>query len=209
MQGVKALYRYRAELMQALAAATLALTLLPPAPALPEQPSRAVGKPFDGRLVGGVPFPPEGEAFFTWDWGLKAAPNREWRRFATTKTVATTLTVIAEFRAAHPEAPRVGVADLSRPQGGDFGRRYGGDGHASHQNGLDVDLTYPRVDRVERPPIRAAQVDRRLAQDLVDRFVRAGAQYVFVGTRVRLRGPRKVVGAIGNHNDHLHVRLRP
>ena len=195
--------------MQALAAATMALALLPPAPAEPEQPSRAVGKPFDGHLVGGVPFPAEGEAFFTWDWGLKTAPNREWRRFGTAKTVATTLTVIAEFRAAHPDAPRVGVADLSRPHGGPFGRRYGGDGHASHQNGLDVDITYPRVDKLERPPIRPAQVDRPLAQDLVDRFVRAGAQCVFVGTGVGLRGPRRVVSAIDHHNDHVHVRFRP
>ena len=195
--------------MQALAAATLALGLLPPAPVLPKQPSRAVGKPFDGRLVGGVPFPVEGEAFFTWDWGLKASPNREWRRFGTTKTVATTLTILAEFRAANPGAPRVGVADLSRPQGGVFDRRYGGAGHASHQNGLDIDITYPRRDRLERPPVRASQVDRRLAQDLVDRFVRAGAQYVFVGTRVGLRGPKPVVLRLGNHNDHLHVRLRP
>ena len=195
--------------MQALAAATLALTLLPPAPVVPEQPSRAVGKPFDGKLVGGVPFPVEGAAFFTWDWPRKAAPNREWRRYGTAKTVATTLTVIAQFRTAHPDAPRVGVADLSRPRGGEFGARYGGDGHASHQNGLDVDIVYPRRDKRERPPVRPAQVDRRLAQDLVDRFVRAGAKHVFVGTDVGLRGPRAVVAAIGNHNDHLHVRFRP
>ena len=192
-----------------LAATAVALALLPPAPVVPEQPSRAVGRPYDGRLAGGVPLPAEGEAFFTWDWALDRSPNRRWRRFATAKTIATTLTVLAEFRAAHPDAPRVGVADLSRPQGGEFGRRYGGDGHASHQNGLDVDITYPRNDKAERPPIRPGQVDRRLAQDLVDRFVRAGAQHVFVGTRVRLRGPRRVVTAIGNHNDHLHVRFRP
>jgi murein endopeptidase len=194
--------------MQALAAATMALALLPPAPALPEQPSRAVGKPFDGRLVGGVPFPAEGDAFFTWDWALKTAPNRTWRRFGTARTVATTLTILAEFRAAHPDAPRVGVADLSRPRGGTFDRRFGGDGHASHQNGLDVDVTYPRVDKREKPPIRPTQVDRRLAQDLVDRFVRAGAEFVFVGLDVGLKGPRKVVVPIGNHNDHLHVRFR-
>ena len=195
--------------MQALAAATMALALLPPAPAMPERPSRAVGKPFDGHLVGGVAFPEEGEAFFTWDWGLKRVPNREWRRFGTATTVATTLTVIAEYHEANPDAPRVGVADLSRPKGGVFDRRYGGDGHASHQNGLDVDITYPRVDKLERPPIRPTQVDRRLAQDLVDRFVRAGAQHVFVGTRLRLRGPRRVVSAIPHHNDHIHVRFRP
>jgi murein endopeptidase len=195
--------------MQALAAATLALALFPPAPTLPEEPSRAVGKPFDGRLVGGVPLPAEGRAFYTWDWGLKRSPNRTWRRFGTAKTVATTLTVIAEFRAAHPDAPRVGIADLSRPKGGLFDRRYGGDGHASHQNGLDVDIAYPRRDGAEKPPIRPRQVDRRLAQDLVNRFVRAGAEFVFVGTDVGLHGPRRVVVPIGNHNDHLHVRLRP
>ena len=53
------------------------------------------------------------------------------------------------FRAANPGAPRVGVADLSRPKGGVFDRRYGGDGHASHQNGLDIDILYPRKDGTE------------------------------------------------------------
>jgi len=192
-----------------IAAAAAALALLPPVPAPPEQPSRAVGKPYDGRLVHGVPFPEQGAAFFTWDWGEDRVPNREWRRFGTAKTVATTLTVIAQFRAAHPDAPRVGVADLSRPHGGVFDRRYGGDGHASHQNGLDVDVLYPRRDRRELAPIRPGQVDRVLAQDLVDRFVRAGAQFVFVGTKVGLGGRKKVVVPIGNHNDHLHVRFRP
>ena len=67
----------------------------------------------------------------------------------------------------------------------------------------------PRRDRLERAPLRPEQVDRRLAQDLVDRFVAAGARYVFVGRRVRLKGPGKVVVPIGNHEDHLHARLRP
>ena len=93
--------------------------------------------------------------------------------------------------------------------GGDFGSRFGGLGHASHQIGLDVDVYYPRLDRLERAPLRPAQVDRVLAQALVDRFVAVGAQYVFVGTRVGLRGPRRVVQAIPLHNNHLHVRLRP
>lgn len=193
-----------------LAATAAALAMMPPpAPALPEVPSKAVGKPFDGKLVGGVPFPPVGEAFFTWDWPLRSAPNRVWRRYGTTQTVATTLTVLAEFRAANPGAPRVGVADLSRPKGGVFDRRFGGQGHASHQNGLDVDVLYPRRDGLEKAPLRPTQVDRRLAQDLVDRFVKAGAQYVFVGHRVGLKGKRGVVERIGNHEDHLHVRFRP
>ena len=195
--------------VQLLAATATAIALMPPAPALPEQASRPVGKPFDGRLVGGVALPEQGAAFFTWDWAQRSTPNRAWRRFGTAKTVATTLTVLAEFRAANPGAPRVGVADLSRPRGGVFDRRYGGEGHASHQNGLDVDVLYPRRDRREKAPLHPRQVDWRLAQDLVDRFTRAGAQFVFVGRRVRLRGPGKVVVPIGNHEDHLHVRFRP
>jgi murein endopeptidase len=195
--------------MQALTAAALALALLPPAPAVPEKPSRPVGKPYHGRLVGGIPFPAQGDAFFTWDWAIKRSPNRAWRRWGTAKTVATTLTVIAAYRAAHPDAPRVGVADLSRPHGGVFDRRYGGLGHASHQNGLDVDITYPRRDRLERPPIRPTQVDRALAQDLVNRFVAADAQYVFVGPQVRLHGPPGVVEPLAHHDNHLHARLRP
>jgi murein endopeptidase len=171
--------------------------------------SAAVGLPYAGRLVRGVQLPSEGEDFFTWDPILKRTPNRGWRRHGTDRLVRVLLRVLRDFRAAHPKAPRVGIGDLSRPRGGDFGPRFGLPGHASHQNGLDVDVYYPRLDRRERGPARVTQVDRELAQDLVDRFVRAGARYVFVGPRVGLRGPRRVVQALSHHDNHLHVRLRP
>ena len=153
--------------------------------------------------------PAEGQDFFTWDDILKWAPNRAWRRWGTDKLVRTVLQVVAEYRAQNPNAPRVGIGDLSRPHGGDFGKRYGGLGHASHQNGLDVDVFYPRLDLLERAPVSPDQIDRVLAQDLVDRFVAAGAQYVFVGTRTGLKGPKKVVETLVAHNDHLHVRIYP
>ena len=101
------------------------------------------------------------------------------------------LLVIAEYREAHPAAPRVGVGDLSRRHGGDFGARFGGLGHMSHQNGLDVDLYYPRRDGRERRPFRPDQVDRLLAQALVRHFARAGAEVVYVGPSLGLRGPRR------------------
>ena len=59
--------------------------------------------------------------------------------------------------------------------------RFGGLGHASHQNGLDADIYYPRMDGQERRPYKPSQVDVDLAQDLVDRFVAAGARVVYVG----------------------------
>ncbi len=93
-------------------------------------------------------------------------------------------------------------------RGGPFGREYGGLGHLSHQNGLDVDLYYPREDGLEREPWRPGLVDRALAQDLVDRFVAADARLVFVGPRLGLEGPRRIVQPLVHHDDHLHVRLR-
>ena len=173
------------------------------------RPSSAVGRPWAGRLDGGVRLPAEDATFFTWDPVLHTAPNRWWRRYGTDRLVETLLEVLGDFQDAHPDAPRVGIGDLSRPQGGSFGPRFGGLGHASHQNGLDVDVYYPRLDRLEREPIRPAQIDRAAAQELVDRFVAAGAQFVFVGRHTGLRGPRRVVQGIPHHDDHFHVRLRP
>jgi Penicillin-insensitive murein endopeptidase/Succinylglutamate desuccinylase / Aspartoacylase family len=172
------------------------------------QPSRSLGLPWDGHLAGGIRLEAQGEQHFTWDSVRKRSPNREWRRYGNARLVRTTLAVFAEYAAAHPGAARVGVGDLSRPHGGDFGSRYGGIGHASHQNGLDVDVYYPRSDRRERPPWLPSQIDRPLAQDLVDRFVAAGAAKIFVGPNTGLRGPPAVVEVLPAHHDnHLHVRL--
>jgi murein endopeptidase len=156
-----------------------------------------------------VRLPAAGARYFTWDPILKRAPNREWRRFGTDRLVRMVLGVLGDFAAAHPDAPRIGVGDLSRPNGGDFGVRYGRPGHVSHQNGLDADLYYPRRDRKERPPDRPRQIDRNLAQELVDRFVAAGAVKIFVGPNTGLGGPTAIVQQLAHHDNHLHVRIAP
>jgi protein MpaA len=171
--------------------------------------SRSLGVPWDGRLVRGVQLPAEGEHFFTWDPVKKRVPNRPWRRWGNDRLLRMLLRVLDEYAAAHPEAPRVGIADLSRPHGGVFDKRFGGLGHASHQNGLDVDVLYPRRDGEELRAARPAQVERVLSQDLVTRFVRAGAVNIFVGPHVRLRGPKRIVEPLIHHDDHMHVRIGP
>jgi Zinc carboxypeptidase/Penicillin-insensitive murein endopeptidase len=171
--------------------------------------SLSLGLPHAGRLVNGVRLPAEGPHFFTWDPVRRRKPNRPWRRYGSDRLVRAVLRVLDEYAAAHPRAPRVGIGDLSRPHGGDFGPRFGKPGHVSHQNGLDVDVYYPRKDEREAGPSSVRQVDRPLAQDLVDRFVRAGARLVFVGFRVGLRGPPRIVQRIPYHENHLHVRLPP
>ena len=173
-----------------------------------EPRSRSLGLPWAGSLVGGVRLDAEGEHFFTWDFVRRRSPNRAWRRYGNSRLIRTLLAVVRKYAAAHPRAPRVGVGDLSRPLGGDFGSRFGGIGHASHQNGLDVDVYYPRRDRRERPPKVVRQIDHALAQDVVDRFVAAGVAKVFVGPGTRLNGPPAVVEELpAYHDNHMHVRL--
>jgi murein endopeptidase len=171
-------------------------------------PSLAVGRPWQGRLVRGRQLPLQGQGFMTWDPIRKRVGNRGWRRWGTDRLLATLETVLATYAQRHPGSRPVLVGDLSRPRGGDFGPRFGGIGHASHQNGLDADVYYPRTDRRLRRASRPDQVDRAAAQELVDAFVQAGAEYVFVGPSLDLRGPRKVVQPLTHHDDHLHVRLR-
>jgi hypothetical protein len=173
-----------------------------------QAPSRSLGVPWDGRLLTGLQLASESPQHFTWDPVRRRSPNRGWRRFGNRRLIRTTVRVLRRYAEANPSAPRVGIGDVSRRGGGDFGARYGGIGHASHQNGLDIDVYYPRLDRRERPPRAPRQIDRPLAQDLVDRFVAAGAAKVFVGPNTGLRGPPAIVEVLPSHHDnHMHVRL--
>jgi murein endopeptidase len=171
------------------------------------QHSTALGTHAAGRLEHGVRLPAEGRTFFTWDPVLRQSPNRAWRRWGTDRLVHVVLRVARQYRAAHPRSPRIGIGDLSRPHGGDFGPQFGYIGHASHQNGLDVDVYYPREDGREQAPRDATQIDRRRSQELVDRFLAEGAQVIFVGPNTGLGGPAGRVQRLVHHDNHLHVRL--
>jgi len=179
-----------------------------PAPEIAYRHSVPVGVWWNGALRRGVQMPAEGPDWFTWDPVRKRIPNRGWRRWGTDRLVRTVLGVIEQYRLENALAPRIGIGDLSRTHGGDFGARFGGLGHASHQNGLDADIYYPRMDGQERRPYKPSQVDVDLAQDLVDRFVAAGARVIYVGPSLGLEGPRKRVVPLVQHDDHLHVRLQ-
>lgn len=161
--------------------------------------SVAVGSPAGGRLVRGVELPVEGA-----DYVIDDGHGRRRRtRYGTEFLVRTILRVAATYRKRHPDAPRLVLGDLSGPEGGQLG------GHASHQNGLDVDIYYPRRDRVEAPITSVDEIDMHLAQDLVRLFVRAGAEYTFVGPNTSLTGPPTIVVPLTGHDDHVHVRMRP
>ena len=169
--------------------------------------SIAVGQPFGGRLERGLQLPASGIGFISWDAIEQRSPNRGWRRFATDRMINFIERLGAEWKRAHPGAPRLLIGDLSRTHGGPFGSRYGGLGHGSHQNGLDADIYYPRADGRERAVTDVSQIDHPLAQDLVHRIVRRGVQYAFVGPHTGLSGPRGVVIVLAHHDDHVHVRI--
>jgi murein endopeptidase len=180
---------------------------LAPAMEVPQVGSIAVGATNGGRLVNGLQLPQTGPDWVTYDPIEHRIPNRGERRWGTDRLLAFLLYVLRDYRLANRGAPPVVIGDLSRPHGGPFGSDFGGLGHVSHQNGLDVDVYYPRLDRALQPPGAVEEVDRTLAQDLVSRFVGAGAQRAFVGLRVGLGGPPGVVQAIAHHDDHVHVRI--
>jgi hypothetical protein len=54
---------------------------------------------------------------------------------------------------------------------------------------------------------RSAPTRPARSQELVDRFLAAGAALIFVGPNTGLRGPPGRVEPLANHDNHLHVRL--
>ena len=110
--------------------------------------SQALGVPHAGSLVDGVRLPVKSRDWVTWDPVLNRVPNRPNRLYGTDTLVRFLVRVIGEYSAAHPKAPRVVVGDLSLRRGGEI------DEHVSHENGLDVDVYYPRRDGKALPPQR-------------------------------------------------------
>jgi hypothetical protein len=163
----------------------------------------SVGLPYGGHLIDGTQLPLDGPAWVTWDPVTDSVPNLPVRLYGNQHTIRTIIQVTEAYHAAHPNAPRVVIGDISRKGGGPM------DEHISHQNGLDVDVYYPRRDRKLEAPTTSAEIDTALAQDLLNRFVAAGAQMIFVGFHARLHGPSGVVIPYPNHEYHMHVRFPP
>lgn len=163
----------------------------------------SIGLPYSGRLVDGTQLPVAGPDWVTWNPVTDSVPNLPQRLYGNERTIRTILSVIGAYRAAHADVPRVLVGDISFRDGGRM------EEHVSHQNGLDVDVYYPRLDRHLSAPIATSQIDRDLGQDLLDRFVAAGAQTVFVGYSTGFRGPSGVVVPYPNHENHMHLRFPP
>ena len=153
----------------ALTAAAASAQVAPPGPTRwlpkPRSPMRRArsrsARPWHGRLEHGVQLPQAGTDFVTWDPCCRVSPNRPQRRWGTDALVVLLDTVTREFREAHPDAPPLLIADLSRPHGGPFGRGSADSATTRHQNGLDADVMYPRRPRAAaRPCARRRSIAR-------------------------------------------------
>ena len=178
----------------------------PPAPPPPPPPieariqwreSVAHGTANVGWLERGVILPERGPGFYTYNPHTQSPPNRDERRHGTAALVRQLIALGAWWEQTYPDAPRIGIGDLSNDGGGSL------DLHASHENGLDVDIRLPRADGQEGRS-NPANYHRRQTQAVVDFVVARGAEYVFYGPNLDIRGPGGIVMVWPNHDDHLH-----
>ena len=158
----------------------------------------ASGRPNRGRLRRRRAVPGRARrSAFTWDFPLGVSPSRpvaalghgEARPHARVRADASP-------SSRDPLVRRVGVADLSRPQGGPFGRavRRARARLAPERPRRRRALPAPRRLRVRAAGASPTSTSAR-SQRLVSAFVAAGARYVFVSPalwrRGRLRGPAR------------------
>jgi penicillin-insensitive murein DD-endopeptidase len=101
--------------------------------------SEPVGSYNQGTLLNAVAFPESGEGFVQ----LYRDTNRY---YATQELTDLLLKTAAEMKAKFPDRDRLQIEELSGPLGGDLDR------HSSHENGLDADLQYFKLDGVEHDP---------------------------------------------------------
>ena len=163
--------------------------------------SDALGTPAAGRLVRGVQLPARAGFLH-----LGPAPAQKARPAGTGVGGPTISFACPTRRDATTRPPilwRHGWASAtSAAPGGPFGPR-----HASHQNGLDVDVYYPR-DRPSRAAAPRGCADRPPACPGPRRPVRRRrCRVLFVGPNTGLTGPAQIVQALWNHDNHLHARI--
>jgi murein endopeptidase len=170
-------------------------------PHLPDchrHPSRSIGSPGHGRLEHGVLFPATGPDHFAWNFRAQRIGGSDRTRWGDCRVVRAVLRGLAAYRLRNRDAPLVAVGDMGLRQGGEI------DGHSTHENGRQIDLYYPRGDLARREPHTVAQVDMRLARELVRAMLDAGAHRVLVGPHIQIRTSGRVM-RWPNHDDHLHA----
>ncbi len=134
----------------------------------PENPSVTRGAPQSGRLVNGEKLP-DGPGY-----QVRVQGNA----YGTNDTVTLLMTCLPKVKKKWKNAPEILVGDLSREHGGRFPP------HRSHQNGLDVDISYFHNVRPAPDYFREATpgtLDAEKTWFLLKTFIDTGrVDYIFV-----------------------------
>ena len=173
-----------------------------------QAPSQSLGYPWDGRLVGGVQLAAQGERFFTWDSVRRRSPNRTWRRYGNERLLRTLTRVLTAHTAAFPAGSRIGVGDLSRPGGGDFGAGSAASGTRRTRAGSTPTSTTLAATAVsDRRHVQRRSTGRSPRTWSTASSPPAPRKYSS-GRTLDLRGPPAVVEVLpAYHDNHMHVRL--
>jgi LysM repeat protein len=179
------------------------------------------GTPNRGRLRGGLQL----------QSGVGFRVRNPDRAYGTPSTISYLRNGIARVSARHVDVPDLVIHDLSFQRGGRMSP------HASHQNGLDADVTYYRTGVTQVCDWRVVEpheLDVRLQWYLFRTWLEQGAvEYIFMdyglqgplyefaaargATESQLaewfeypnRGSRGIIRHERGHADHFHVRFRP
>ncbi len=102
--------------------------------------------------------PLEGPGFECYGYGQDGRHHH-----GTSSTVRAVKFICAQWAKKHPDQPRIGVGDISLPDGGDTPR------HATHEEGVDVDFSLVTNNgREEGSDWRNANYSRELTQDFIN-----------------------------------------
>ena len=177
----------------------------------------SIGRPYQGRLVNGIPFPTQFQGYYLRD---------QERSYATPEAIGTVLDAIDAVRAQNPDTCNLFIGDFSRPGGGGINM------HRSHQNGRDADLgMYAKGNRAldTFTPMNEENLDVAKTWCFVESMLRSQhVQYLFLDRRIQrllhdyalsqgvdpnyldtLFGNTRnsIVQHVPGHYDHMHVRF--
>lgn len=188
--------------------------------------SEPVGYYSAGTLKNAVELPVAGPGYMK----LFKERNRAW---GTQEMIDMIIGAGDHMNTMYPETDRMQIGDISKEEGGLLS-----DLHNSHQNGLDVDLTYYRVNKVEQLPtqingfVENMVVRKRLSKNFDTarnwEFMKtlhkiARVQRIFMDPVIKkefcrfARLNNELISQVEvlrsfrpypNHDDHMHVRLR-
>ena len=175
------------------------------------------GRPYQGRLTNGVPFPNQLQGYYLRD---------QERAYATPEAIGTVLDAIDAVREKYPDTCDLFIGDFSRDGGGSINM------HRSHQNGRDVDLgMYAKGNRPLDTfvPMNEENLDVPKTWCFVESLLRSQhVQYIFLDQRIQKQlyghalsqgvDPAYLDSVFANarnspmqhvrgHYDHMHVRF--